>query len=208
MPKPFNPELRTELLTKIVDHILINGLGYGVSLRPLAKAVHTSPRMLIYYFGSKELLMAEVVRNVRLREELDFVQAVAGRGGRKQRLLRLYDSRVASPRTANFWRLCFGLYGVAVQQPNPFAESLEGMTRDWLQELEPIFSELSRAKARNLATITLAAARGLQLDLLSTGDRVRVRAAFLETVKLLGLVNGKRVTRVPRSRERGRPTAS
>ena len=80
MPKPFNPELRTELLTKIVDHILINGLGYGVSLRPLAKAVHTSPRMLIYYFGSKELLMAEVVRNVRLREELDFVQAVAGRG--------------------------------------------------------------------------------------------------------------------------------
>jgi AcrR family transcriptional regulator len=202
MPRPFNPELRTELLRKIVDYILDNGLGHGISLRPLAKAVHTSPRMLMYFFGSKEQLMAEVVRYVRLREELDFVQAVAGPGGRKQRLLRLYDSRVASPRTANFWRLCFGIYGVAVQRSTPFAEFLEGMTRDWLEALEPIFSDLPRAEARNLATVTLAAARGLQLDLLSTGDRGRVRAAFLETVKLLGLVEGGRVTHVPRSRKR------
>jgi AcrR family transcriptional regulator len=204
MPKTFEPELRAELLRKVVDYVLDNGLGYGVPLRPLAKAVHTSPRMLLYYFGSKEKLMGEVVRYVRLSEEVDFVQAIAAPGERKQRLLRLYDSRVASPRTANFWRLCFGIYGVAVQQPNPFAESLEGMTRDWLEAFEPLFSDLSRAEARNLATITLAAARGLQLDLLSTGDRARVRAAFLEMVQLLGLLNGKRVTRVPRSRVRKR----
>jgi AcrR family transcriptional regulator len=38
-------------------------------LRPLAKALGTSPRMLLYDFGSKEQLIDEVLAQVRRREE-------------------------------------------------------------------------------------------------------------------------------------------
>lgn len=41
-------------------HVLRHGLA-GASLRPLARAAGTSDRMLIYHFGSKDRLMAELL---------------------------------------------------------------------------------------------------------------------------------------------------
>jgi AcrR family transcriptional regulator len=41
---------RAELLYEVADYILINGLA-DLSLRPLASAMNTSPRMLLYFFG-------------------------------------------------------------------------------------------------------------------------------------------------------------
>jgi hypothetical protein len=44
------PERREVLLGKIVDVLLAEGIA-GFSLRPLAKTVGTSTRLLIYHFG-------------------------------------------------------------------------------------------------------------------------------------------------------------
>ncbi len=44
---------RTQLLNTIVAYVLKHGVA-TLSLRPLAKAVGSSPRVLLYYFGSKE----------------------------------------------------------------------------------------------------------------------------------------------------------
>lgn len=43
---------REEIVERIADHVLANGLSAS-SLRPLAKAAGTSDRMLLYYFADK-----------------------------------------------------------------------------------------------------------------------------------------------------------
>ncbi|MFL0356190.1 TetR/AcrR family transcriptional regulator [Erythrobacter sp. GH1-10] len=58
------PQLSREtLLPKLAAHVLEHGLG-GASLRPLAKAAGTSDRMLIYHFGNKETLVAELLEYI------------------------------------------------------------------------------------------------------------------------------------------------
>jgi AcrR family transcriptional regulator len=51
---------RDALLAACTDHVLAEGL-IGLSLRPLAKAVGTSDRMLIYHFGSRDGLVVAVI---------------------------------------------------------------------------------------------------------------------------------------------------
>ena len=51
------------LLPQLAAHVLEHGLG-NASLRPLAKAADTSDRMLIYHFGNKEKLIADVLGHV------------------------------------------------------------------------------------------------------------------------------------------------
>lgn len=69
------PAKRQEVLEQIADHILNVGLT-GLSLRPLASAIGTSDRMLLYYFADKNELITEAVVHVtnrlmvRLQSEL------------------------------------------------------------------------------------------------------------------------------------------
>ncbi|MCK0127980.1 TetR/AcrR family transcriptional regulator [Erythrobacter sp. F6033] len=48
------------LLPMLAAHVLEHGLG-NASLRPLAKAAGTSDRMLIYHFGNKQTLIADLL---------------------------------------------------------------------------------------------------------------------------------------------------
>ncbi len=55
---------REELLEQAADYVLEHGL-IGLTLRPLAAALGTSDRMLIYHFGSRDdLVGAVIVRTV------------------------------------------------------------------------------------------------------------------------------------------------
>ncbi len=183
------PERRAKLLDEIVDYILSNGLA-GLSLRPLAAGVNTSPRMLLYFFGSKEQLISEALAQIRLRQQADFVRAMAQPGGRRERLLHAWDAW-CSPRRAKFWRFCFGVYGLAFQNPKQFAVFLEQFIGDWLSPFEQALGTggFLPERARSLATLSLAAMRGLQLDLLATGERARIDAAFREMLGLLRLAS-------------------
>ena len=51
---------RDELLDQVTDHVLEHGL-IGLTLRPLAAAIGTSDRMLIYHFDSRDALVSAVV---------------------------------------------------------------------------------------------------------------------------------------------------
>lgn len=50
---------REELLEAATDHVLVHGL-IGLTLRPLAAAIGTSDRMLIYHFGSHDQLVSAI----------------------------------------------------------------------------------------------------------------------------------------------------
>ena len=57
---------RSDLIEKLADHILAEGL-LGASLRPLAKAVGTSDRMLLYYSKDKDELIEAVLDRITAR---------------------------------------------------------------------------------------------------------------------------------------------
>jgi len=72
MAGPGEPR-RHGLAEQATDYVLEHGIA-GLSLRPLARALGTSDRMLIYHFGTKDALVAEVIersndRAVRLLDE-------------------------------------------------------------------------------------------------------------------------------------------
>lgn len=51
---------REVLLPRLAAHVLAHGLA-DASLRPLARAAGTSDRMLLYHFGSKDRLVADLL---------------------------------------------------------------------------------------------------------------------------------------------------
>lgn len=57
---------RERLILQLADHILETGLG-AASLRPLAAAVGTSDRMLLYYFPDKAALLTAVLESLAAR---------------------------------------------------------------------------------------------------------------------------------------------
>jgi AcrR family transcriptional regulator len=189
MTRLATPERRAKLLDEIVEYILDHGLA-GLSLRPLAAGVKTSPRMLLYFFGSKEELISEVMAQIRLRQQADFARAVSGTGGRNERFLRAWNAW-SSRRMGKFWRFCFAVYGFALQNPQQFAEFLKRFIGDWLPPFEQALGAAGfpPERARGLATLSLAAMRGLQLDLLASGERPRIDAAFGELLRLLTLAS-------------------
>ena len=59
---------REELLEKAYEFVLEHGLA-DLSLRPLAQAIGSSPRVLLYLFESKDGLVRELLARAR-RDEL------------------------------------------------------------------------------------------------------------------------------------------
>ena len=66
MARPPDPDRRARTLADATDYVLRNGLA-GLSLRPMAAALGTSTRMLLYDFGSKEKLVTEILAEARHR---------------------------------------------------------------------------------------------------------------------------------------------
>ena len=59
MSRPINEKRPEELRNAIVRYLIKHGLT-GLSLRPLAKALGCTPRVLLYHFGSKEKMVIEM----------------------------------------------------------------------------------------------------------------------------------------------------
>ena len=63
MGRKRDPRRKEEMLGAVADYILENGLS-DLSLRPLASGVGTNPRMLLYYFESREKLIIAAMNEV------------------------------------------------------------------------------------------------------------------------------------------------
>jgi len=179
MPRTPDPERREALIDAIAEYVLTHGLA-GMSLRPLATALGTSPRMLSYHFGSKEQLVAAALAAARAR------QAEASRAWLAQQpelepaelLRRLWRWQLDEQDA--FLRLFFEVYGLALQDPARFPGFLDGAVADWLDFIGTLLRRagLSAAPARTAATAVIAGYLGLLLDVLATKDRPRTRRAL------------------------------
>lgn len=169
---------RAELLDKLLAYSATHGLS-EVSLRPLAAAVGSSPRVLLYFFGSKAELVRAVHQHAR-REQLRVLdEALSGHGNPADALRALWEW-LADPAHHNVARFFFEGYARSLHddlhddlddKAGPWRGFGETSVREWLPRIE-------RAAGPDAeATLILAAMRGLVLDLLATGDTERVNRA-------------------------------
>lgn len=179
MTRPPDPERRAALLAAATEHVLTHGMA-SLSLRPLALALATSPRMLLYHFGSKEQLVSEILAAARVRQaELtgDWIAQQPDLGP-AELLRRFWRWQVDEHRP--FLRLFFEVYGLALQQPARFPTFPEDAVKDWLPFIQAALerANVPGAQARLAATVVIAGYRGLLLDLLATDDLKRTTAGL------------------------------
>lgn len=159
----------------IVGYLIQHGLA-DLSLRPLAKAVRSSPRGLLYHFGSKEKMVVEVLAEIRRRQQVTLGQIEAPTFAEAcWQAWREMSSRVSEP----LFRLFFEAYGIALRNPRLYDAFLRDTIEDWLRLVaEPLRREGCKGKdARAFATVILAGLRGFMLDLCTTHDRTRLNDA-------------------------------
>ncbi|CAM3978012.1 TetR/AcrR family transcriptional regulator [Tsukamurella strandjordii] len=170
---------KAELLESAVDYIYRHGLA-DLSLRPLAAAIGTSARLLVYHFGSKEQLITDALDGVRARQEALVGEWLDTTDDQSfEHVMERFWSASSSPEAQAYGRLFFEAYGMSLIDDARLPGFLDGSVRRWVDLIaEALVTEgVPTDQAETLATSALAVHRGLLLDLLATGDRERVDTA-------------------------------
>jgi AcrR family transcriptional regulator len=191
---------REELLDRAYRYALEHGLA-DLSLRPLAAAIGSSPRVLLFLFGSKDGLVRELLAKARA-DELGYLarQGAAGQDAASQDAASQHGLPamvaatwrwLAAERVRPLLTLWTEAFGRSLVEPGgPWSGFASQSVADWLQVLaaaqpagnagEPAANPDPGADS----TLALAVLRGCLLDLLATGDTERVSAAIERYVRL------------------------
>lgn len=176
-------ERRQELLDRIVEYLAAHGLAQA-TLRPMAASLGVSINRLVHHFGSKEELLA-----VALRRATDIQTEV------QEGWLARSPNLTAPELYRKWWRwLNESSRNLALVRLNYEAAALDtsitglsGAVRAeqigvWRHEMEVrlLVQGLRHPVAAMEASLAKAAFTGLVMDLLATGDRRRLNAAFAE----------------------------
>ena len=168
---------RTVLLEGAVALAARGGISH-FSLRRIAAELGTSHRMLIYHFGSRDGLIAAVVGVVEAQQRKALHTLLADGDLPPQEQAARFWTRVVEA-AGTFGPLFFELTGQALQGRPHTRGLLDGLIDSWLPPLAALYERqgISPEAAPVHARLGLAAARGLLLDLLATGDRAAVQQA-------------------------------
>ncbi|GGW99514.1 TetR family transcriptional regulator [Streptomyces malachitofuscus] len=189
-PRTANPSARrTELLEASYRYALSHGLT-DLSLRPLAEAIGSSTRVLMFLFGNKEGLVRALLERARA-DELALL-ARFRRSGRPVGLVAAAEQVwqwLAADEHRPLLRLWAEAYARSLVEPDgPWAGFARATVDDWLDVLAACQprSERDAADGAVRRTLTLAVLRGALLDLLATDDEPRATAAVHRHLAHLG----------------------
>ncbi len=170
---------RDELLELCYRYALEHGLT-DLSLRPLAAAVSSSPRVLLFLFGSKDGLVRSLLARAR-RDELDLLARWRSTGAED---LATVAGAVWCWLAAEEHRALLTLWVEAyarslVDPDGAWTRFARATVDDWLEVLAAAQGSDERDTPFGQAqrTLVLAVLRGALLDLLATGDVQRTTAA-------------------------------
>ncbi|WP_170284732.1 TetR/AcrR family transcriptional regulator [Kribbella amoyensis] len=171
-----------ELLELAYEYALTHGLA-ELSLRPLAAAIGSSPRVLLFLFGSKDGLIRALLARART-DELALLQQL--RYDDKPGLdvvARELWTWLAAPERRSLMNLWVEAYGRSLVSPDgPWGDYARSTVDDWLELLQTSQPDGHTAKARARRTAVLALLRGALLDLLATGDLDRTTKAVRQAL--------------------------
>jgi AcrR family transcriptional regulator len=160
---------RDELLEAAYAFVLAHGLS-DLSLRPLAAAIGSSPRVLLFLFDSKDGLVRALLARARADELCLLADAGAGNPAQRTRAVWAW---LADPAHRPLLCLWLEVYARSLIEPHgPWSDFAARTVSDWLALLAP-----DGGAADASATLHLAVLRGALLDLLATGDVERTGAA-------------------------------
>ncbi|MFF1839193.1 TetR/AcrR family transcriptional regulator [Streptomyces sp. NPDC058231] len=176
MPRPVNTEKRAELLEQVLRYLQDHGLAQ-MSLSPLAEAIGTTKRMLLYYFESRENLIAQALAAARpdahamfdgVRDAEDLRRAAYG----------LWEAITEGEQSGPV-RMLLQLLSLAGTDPGQYgslaADTVEVMLGPVTAAFERLGHPVPEAQAR--ATLLVSGLRGLCQDRLVTKDVARTDAA-------------------------------
>jgi AcrR family transcriptional regulator len=202
---------KQELLEAAYRYVLGTGLA-DMSLRPLAKEIGSSPRVLLFLFGSKEGLVRALLNRAR-EEELRYLAELRDEHNGLAATGRDVWAWLADP--AHRALLALWVEGYArslLGEPGPWADFGRDTVRDWLDLLAErqaadgpgaasasstsgtsgtpkalgTPSAAGAADPEAERTLLLAVLRGALLDLLATGDTERVTRAVERHLRAVG----------------------
>lgn len=176
---------REQLVERATDYVLEHGL-VGLSLRPLAAAIGTSDRMLLYHLGSKDELVVEIIRCSleRSLNQLLALPAAGSPGAAVHDQWRLWTS----PRQAQCERIYVEASTLGLFGREPYASSINAANDEWMAAMRAHLaaSGVPSARLEQVALLVDAAFMGFELDLpLGAEDVARGVAALAEAVDAL-----------------------
>ena len=155
---------REELLDLVADHVLEHGL-VGLTLRPLAAALGTRDRMLIYHFGSRDGLVSAVVARAGERS-VAAIDALPRARGVRAAVNRLWAAYGVEPLAS-----CMHLYVQAAATglfgDEPYLSQARASNERWTDALRAylVRSGAPPRRAGRLVTLVDSALYGFHLDL-------------------------------------------
>jgi AcrR family transcriptional regulator len=178
-----------ELLDRAYAYAIEHGLA-DLSLRPLATAIGSSPRVLLFLFGSKDGLVRALLARAR-SEELALLDRARQHSGQTEltAVVSTIWQWLSAPRHRPLLTLWLEAYGRSLVEPDgPWSSFARQTVDDWLAVLAAAQAPARRRSNAGAAerTLALAVLRGALLDLLATGDTERITAAVEGHLRHLG----------------------
>ena len=187
---PSGSARRSELLERAYRYVLEHGVA-DVSLRPLAAAVESSPRVLLYLFGSKAELIQALLTRARA-DELELLARVrseshGGNGNLASIAAELWRWLAAEEHRALLTLWVEGYARSLIDPDGVWSDFARATVSDWLEVLADAQPRDTRDSAAGVTerTLVLAVLRGALLDLLATGAVERVTDAVATQLILL-----------------------
>jgi AcrR family transcriptional regulator len=179
-----------ELLEAAYRYVLQHGLA-DLSLRPLAAAIGSSPRVLMFLFGNKNGLVRALLARARADELaiLDRLGQTSDEGSiGLVAVVEQVWAWLAAEEHRPLLRLWAEAYARSLVEPDgSWAGFARTTVTDWLAYLAACQPQPEKESEQGAArrTLALAVLRGALLDLLATADQDRVTAAVQHQLALL-----------------------
>jgi AcrR family transcriptional regulator len=173
---------KKQLRDAALRYLLRNGVA-NFSLRPMAAALGTSARILMFHFKSKEGLLRDVFVELQKRVIDSFSQvAFETEGSNEGSPIERFWAWATARKNAPYLRLLYEAQIVALQNPNEYSSYLRDASKGWqsavLRALAPPL------RSETIATLCIAVFDGLFLEFMSTGDGTRLTRALKKFVTL------------------------
>jgi AcrR family transcriptional regulator len=154
---------REELAQAATDYVLEHGL-IGLSLRPLAAAIGTSDRMLLYHFAGKDDLVATVLR-VSNDRAVETIRALPPARDVREAVLELWQA-VTQPALVGCQRMYVEAAALGLFGQEPYASVVGAANEVWMRAVadQLVASGASRRRAARATTLLDSAFSGFLLD--------------------------------------------
>ena len=174
---------KEQLLDAAIRYLVANGVA-NLSLRPLASALGTSARLLIFHFGSKEGLIRDVLGEVQGRLQASVLAIPPATPDRPDSTpMKVFWQWATDKPNLAYLRLLYEVQFIALQNPQEYGRYLQRSSLDWLAVIEQRLPEPIRTKS--MATLCAATFDGLLIETLMSGDLQRTTAALDEFIAML-----------------------